>query len=129
MMTSNPIAQFTEAVLYVLDYLVEGEKKRTILQPVDAEYGVILEETSDGSDLMRGLLANGKRIFVPMSQVLHVEEWKVQVKAGYLGSGSRTLHLNEKQMERLVNNFPRDQETGEVKGIANFEKVERDKKE
>lgn len=124
-MTSNPIAQLTEAVLYILDFLVDGEKQKVILQPVDPSYGVIMEETEDGSGIMKGLLPTGKPIFIPMPQILHIEEWKVRVKAGYLGSGSRTLHLNEKQMTDLVNNFPRDQETGEVKGIADFEKKEK----
>lgn len=110
-MTSNPLEQVTT---YVLEFLLGSEPRTVLVQAIDAPNGVVLEETADGSGMMRGLLLGGGKIEIPFPRILKIEK-RYEVTT-HNGQVTRVEKMSERRVERLIDNCT-NKETGEISGF------------
>lgn len=91
-----------QTLTYILHFLV-GEQERTLLlQPIDAANGVILEETSEDSGIVRGKSIYGRTFDLKFTQILRIEEYDVTANWG--GNGHKTRRMTEKQIVDYTKN-------------------------
>lgn len=82
-------------LVYIYEYIVEGKKHSVVLKPIDAANGVILEETFDGSGIMRGRSVSGGLVHIPIEGITnHFQTWwRKQTDEG--GQGHRSWWLDD----------------------------------
>lgn len=107
-MASNPLQQ---VATYVLEFLLGTEHRTVLVQAFDAPNGVVLEETADGSGIMRGRLLSGGKVEIPFPQILKIERYKVDT---WNGQTHRNQEITEAQLLSDLEKAPRT-EAGEVK--------------
>ncbi len=90
--------------------LIDGTQHTLI--PVDP-HGSVMDMDEDG-DTWKGRLLNGEEITVPDSQVLMVERDRYRVSVNN-GQGIKSMNLSDQEVERAIQEAPRNQDTGEVK--------------
>ena len=79
-------------ITYILHFLnATGQQRNLLLQPIDAGNGVILEETYDGSGIVRGQSVYGTNFEVKFDQILKIEEYKVTANWGGRGHSTRNM--------------------------------------
>ena len=116
-------SSLNDLLIYVLEFLLEGERRSVFCRPVDASNGVVLEETSDGSGIMCGVLLGGKTFEIPLPQILKIEQYKVTYRPGEVGGQTaKTVTVGANKVQDIIANQT-DSETGEVKGIAKIQEV------
>ncbi|MBW4475121.1 MAG: hypothetical protein KME45_32790 [Stenomitos rutilans HA7619-LM2] len=66
-------------LVHIYEYVIEGKQHSAVLKPIDAANGVILEETFDGSGIMRGLLVSGGTVYIPLEGITNYFQswWKL----------------------------------------------------
>lgn len=111
-------------VIYLLEYrLSNGFVAKAFIKPIDLQNGVIMDEISPDSGMMQAASYTGRMIRVALDHIVSLTEWKVSTRPGFFGTGTRTTYKTDKQVERLLDNLPRNPETGEVQGISSIEPV------
>lgn len=117
----------TDKLVYIMKFVLNGQPRSLVLQPIDAANGVIIEETSDGSGIYWGKTIGGSRVEVPVESVTHVfaSWWKVSDNFG--GNGNQTIHTNSEDLiddhVRLKQDDPKAwDEHGELKTVKGEDK-------
>lgn len=102
-------------ILYICEFLLNGQRRSVLLRPVDAANGVILD--GDEAGRMFGQTSSGQRVEIPIVHILRIDRFKVRFQAADNGRSARTENVSEKKLEKIIERRT-DKETGEVKGIA-----------
>lgn len=106
-------------LVYLLEFLLNGEKRWVLLQPVDAANGVILDDRDDNG-IMHGLTLGGRAIEIPFTHVLKVDpQYKV---TRFNGQTHRSERVSAEKLEKIIDRNT-DKKTGEVTGIDSIEEV------
>lgn len=115
--------QSFQDILYICEFLLNGQRRSVLLRPVDAANGVVLD--GDEAGRMFGQTSSGQRVELPINRILRIERYKVQFRATDNGRSSRTEYASEKKLEKIIERRT-DKETGEVKGIAEISDTQDD---
>ncbi|MBW4474068.1 MAG: hypothetical protein KME45_27390 [Stenomitos rutilans HA7619-LM2] len=93
-------------LVHIYEYTVAGKQHTAVLKPIDAGNGVILEETFDGSGIMRGLLVSGGTVHIPLEGITNYFQswWRLFANDGH--GGRRTIYTDDE--ERVGNEAVRD---------------------
>lgn len=113
-------------LVYVLEFVVDGQPRSVMLRPIDAGNGVILEETSEDSGVMRGKLVSGGVCEVPAVAITNVfaSWWKVD---HVTNQGHKTIYVDdaviEKKVESAVDDPKKWDENGALKGVEGKDRL------
>lgn len=105
------VQQQAEIALTYLLTLVDGSQHWLV--PVDALNGVVMDDPNDRG-VMTGQLYGGGSIQVPIDHIFMVEEKRYRVEVNN-GQGRTSREVSERDLERTIEEAPRNRETGEVK--------------
>ncbi len=73
---NDKLNNFKLTLVYIYEYVIEGKQQTVVLQPIDAANGVILEETFEGSGILRGLQVSGGLVHIPIEGITnHFQSW------------------------------------------------------
>lgn len=94
----------TQVLVYVLELVIAGQLRSVILQPIDPDNGVVLEESADGSGIMRGRLVSGGLLEIPAAAIKNVfpQWWKKTDNQS--GQGSKGWWMDDEVVEKHATN-------------------------
>jgi len=97
-------------LVYLLEFLLNGEKRWVLLQPIDAANGVVLDDRHDNG-IMHGLTLGGRQVEIPFQHILKVDpQYKVTT---FNGQKCRTQKVDAERLEKIIDNHT-NKKTGEV---------------
>jgi hypothetical protein len=83
-----------DKLVYILQFVLNGQPRSVALLPLDAANGVIIEETFEGSGVYWGRTVGGTRVEVPVASVTHIFASWWKVTENFSGNGYKTVHTN-----------------------------------
>lgn len=120
-------------LVYIYEWLVDGAKHTAVLLPIDAANGVILEETEDGSGILRGLTISGGFVHIPLEGITnHFQSWwklwRDDGRGGVKGEYTDDENRVGRQASEDVGRSKRWDENGEYKRAKSVDRPSEDAK-
>lgn len=105
-------------LVYLLEFLLNGEKRWVLLRPIDAANGVILDDRDDNG-IMHGLTLGGRNVEIPFQHILKVDpQYKVSI---FTGNKVRTETVDAERLEKIIDGHT-NKKTGEI-GVRTIEEI------
>lgn len=116
-----------QKLIYIVEFVINGEARSLQVCPVDAANGVIFD-APEGSEFYKGRTVSGTNFEIPIAAVTNVfaSWWKVTTN-DFGGNGHKTYHAQTDWVEGYVEKKKDDpnawnKETGELKDVEGEDK-------